>query len=441
MRNNALVLAFLVAFAPASVLAGPNAGGVPLTHAPGITYAGGNPRALGTAPDSCGAVVSEIDDATGDSLKVWKVYAAFPAGPSPRLRGITFGIDYDDAYGDSTAIVIAALGPCAEFQLPMNGWPGDSTGTSILWGNAQTGPMTEVYGFAGYNYYSKPASFALIPHPEQGGYFIDDSRPGRMDPIADYGAFRFGVPGYVPSCGSALQPNQANNPGSPPNALPPTVPPSPEPCAYPMTLDIPADNYIIVVSATDSLVFSNTRVTFSRTDDDTVRISGHPILPLPYPPPPESTYQGAVQGVPMAVALHSSGASWRQAAATVDSTWESLETAAKDRYRELLQTTGSASAASLGALSLLKQSSLIDSARTTRSPRSPNTLRFRIRGVHVLYIVRLGPADIPHQLATHAEAACDMIETFRAAFRYPSLHTAFLVKGSGFRTINPPPTR
>ncbi len=101
-----------------------------------------------------------------------------------------------------------------------------------------------------------------------------------------------------------------NNPGAPPNALPPAVPPSsPEPCTYPMTLDVPPDNYIIVVSASDSLVFSNTRVTLSRTDDDTIRINGHPILPLPYPPPPETTYQGAVRDVPMAVALHSSGAS------------------------------------------------------------------------------------------------------------------------------------
>ncbi len=185
---------------PTLVLAGPNAGGVLLVHSANLTYEGINECGQGTAPDSCGAVVSEIDNATSDSLKVWKVYAAFPPGSSPRLKGLTFGVDYDDAYGDSTGVVIRALGPCADFQLAMNGWPGDSTGTSLLWDDAQTSLMTEVYWFAGYNYYGNPATFALIPHPEQGGYFIDDSKPGQMDPIADYGSLGFGQPGYVPSC-------------------------------------------------------------------------------------------------------------------------------------------------------------------------------------------------------------------------------------------------
>ncbi len=185
---------------PTLVLAGPNAGGVLLVHSANLTYEGINECGRGSAPDSCGAVVSEIDNATSDSLKVWKVYAAFPPGSSPRLKGLTFGIDYDDSYGDSTGVVIRSLGPCADFELAMNGWPGDSTGTSILWNSAQTGLMTECYWFAGYNYYGNPATFALIPHPEQGGYFIDDSKPGQMDPIADYGSLGFGQPGYVPSC-------------------------------------------------------------------------------------------------------------------------------------------------------------------------------------------------------------------------------------------------
>ncbi len=146
MRTRCLLVAmFIMMLTPAVVLAGPNAGGVILVHAAGFAYTGGNPCDQGTAPDSCGAVVSEIDNATSDSLRVWKVYAAFPPGSSPRLLGLTFGVDYDDSYGDSTGVVIRGFGPCADFQLAMSGWPGDSTGTSILWNSAQTGLMTECY--------------------------------------------------------------------------------------------------------------------------------------------------------------------------------------------------------------------------------------------------------------------------------------------------------
>ena len=210
MKSTGLSLGILVLL-PALVLAGPNAGGVILVHPANLTYEGINECGRGSVPDSCGAVVSEIDNATSDSLKVWKVYAAFPPGSSPRLKGLTFGIDYDDSYGDSTGVVIRALGPCAQFELPMNGWPADSTGTSILFDTAQTGLMTECYWFAGYNYYGNPATFALIPHPEQGGYFVDDSKPGQMDPIADYGSLGFGMPGYVPSCNAATNPNSPQN--------------------------------------------------------------------------------------------------------------------------------------------------------------------------------------------------------------------------------------
>ncbi len=130
---------------PTVVLAGPNVGGVLLVHSANLTLEQMNECGRGSVPDSCGAVVSEIDNASPDSLKVWKVYAAFPPGSSPRLKGLTFGVDYDDSYGDSTGVVIRSFGPCADFQLAMNGWPGDSTGTSILWNSAQTGLMTECY--------------------------------------------------------------------------------------------------------------------------------------------------------------------------------------------------------------------------------------------------------------------------------------------------------
>ncbi len=137
MKIMGLSIGILV-MVPTLALAGPNAGGVLLVHSANLVLGQPSECGLGVAPDSCGGVVAEIDNASPDSLRVWKVYAAFPPGSSPRLMGLTFGVDYDDSYGDSTGVVIRAFGPCADFQLAMNGWPGDSTGTSILWNSAQT---------------------------------------------------------------------------------------------------------------------------------------------------------------------------------------------------------------------------------------------------------------------------------------------------------------
>ncbi len=83
-------------------------------------------------------------------------------------------------------------------------------------GSVRGAPGTGVpTAIAGYNYYGNPATFALIPHPEQGGYFIDDGKPGQMDPIADYGTLGFGMPGYVPSCSAGGNNGNNDNPLGP----------------------------------------------------------------------------------------------------------------------------------------------------------------------------------------------------------------------------------
>ncbi len=132
-RTHPLIVPFALMLAASAALAGPNAGGVLVIHAPGITYVGGNVCSQGTAPDSCGDVRAEIDDAGPDTLRVWKVYAAFPPGSSPRLKGLTFGVSYDGDYSDGTGTVVRAYGTCTDFELAMTGWPGSNKGTSLLW--------------------------------------------------------------------------------------------------------------------------------------------------------------------------------------------------------------------------------------------------------------------------------------------------------------------
>ncbi len=197
MKKFLLAIAAL-AFVGTVALAGPNAGGTIFLHNANLTYTT-QPSCcgLGTPPDSCLGAVTQIDNSSPDNLQVWKVYAAFPKGSSPRLLGLTFGVSYDDQYGDGNGTVVRGYGVCADFELAMNGWPANDTGDSVLWNVAQTGLMTEIYWFAGYNYYGVPTLFSLIAHPEQGGYFVDDEKPGILDPIAGYGTLGFNEPGQT----------------------------------------------------------------------------------------------------------------------------------------------------------------------------------------------------------------------------------------------------
>ncbi len=110
--------------------------------------------------------------------------------------GLTFGISYDPA-----KFVLSSWGKCGDFELAGPGWPGSGSGTSMLWNTAQTSNLVEAYWLQGYAYSytaGDTTSLALIPHPDQGGYFVDDGKPGALDPIAAYGAIGFGTVGKLP---------------------------------------------------------------------------------------------------------------------------------------------------------------------------------------------------------------------------------------------------
>jgi hypothetical protein len=180
-------------------LAGPNAFGTIFAHDANLVYTVDTASycGLGSPPASCETADTEINGATDATPMVFKVYAAFCPNCSVRLKAMTFGIYFDDP------VRISAFGPCIgdvnngaiEIQGP--GWPGNNTGTAIVFQNTLTAPMDEVYWFAGYNYYGSPATFRLGPHPDPvlGGKFADDSIPALQDDIVGYGSIGFDMPG------------------------------------------------------------------------------------------------------------------------------------------------------------------------------------------------------------------------------------------------------
>jgi hypothetical protein len=198
---------FLIAIAGSALLpllawAGPNAGGTIIAHDASFvvetdysTFCG-----LGTAPPSCEGADVDLEGSSSLAQKLWKVYAAFPQGSSPRLKAMTFGIHWDPQN-----VLISIYAPCigdqnnGALEIAGPGWPGNDTGTAIVFQFTQTTELVECYYFVGYNYYGVPSLFQLRDHPDPvlGGKFADDSVPAIQDPIAGYGSMGFDTPGQV----------------------------------------------------------------------------------------------------------------------------------------------------------------------------------------------------------------------------------------------------
>jgi hypothetical protein len=174
-----------------AALAGPNAGGTLIVHAnPSLVYTDSHDFCGEQNLDICANAITSL---TGTDTQVWYAIAAFPDGSSPRLAGITFGINYDV---DQMHLMDQA--GCGDFELPTSNWPAPGSGNAVTFNSAQTNLLDPVYWFAGYSYGYGANEFALTPHPTQGGDFADDEIPSILDPIVDFGRLGFDSPGYLP---------------------------------------------------------------------------------------------------------------------------------------------------------------------------------------------------------------------------------------------------
>jgi len=190
------LLAVAVLCVGTMAFAGPNAGGTLIAHDANLLLSAtdGNVSvcAQGAGLQVCEAADIEIDGAVGlANASVFKVYAAFMVGSSPRLMGITWGVVYDPGN-----IILATGGKCGDFELNDDGWPASGTGSTVTWNTVQTGYLVPVYWFGAYTY-GYAGMVGLGPNPSQGGYFGDDSVPAILDPIACYGAMGFDMPGTL----------------------------------------------------------------------------------------------------------------------------------------------------------------------------------------------------------------------------------------------------
>ena len=170
--------------------AGPNAGGTLILHIDEqIVYSSGEDYCRRSELNTCSEAIARSD---GMGPIVFHALAAFEETASPRLSGISFGIEYADCFE------LLDWGSCADFEISENAWPGSGSGTALSWADPETGTLTEVYWFAGYVEAQPGGRLRAVPHPVQGAFFADDDIPSNLDPIAGLGALGFSFDGWVP---------------------------------------------------------------------------------------------------------------------------------------------------------------------------------------------------------------------------------------------------
>jgi hypothetical protein len=198
-----LMALVVLAIASAPALAGPNAGGILMAHNTGMAWTS-DPLPPTPVPTCEGAnleVPLSADPAVTENV-IWKVYAAFPEGSTPRVKTCGWGIGYPSVGGGGIIIEHNDAQNLAVFYITSAGWPASGTqvGMSFTDG-ARTDRVNELWWFSGYGYVGtagEPQIFSVIPNSAPGNQvFGDDAFPTNEDPITGYGSLGFGTTGAV----------------------------------------------------------------------------------------------------------------------------------------------------------------------------------------------------------------------------------------------------
>jgi len=191
--------------------AGPNAGGVLWVHDTGVIRPG--PIVWPGDPDGAGCPTSVDNEVDADAVvRYWKVYAAFPAGSSPRLSTVAWKTEFTTVDASPSSYVYVEGGsvcngetPTTVFFLGGDGFPGANGGTigQAFPNNTRTTLVTPLFMFWGYGYNADPATYPsptwrLGPKVNDDNFGDDNTPTANVDKIAGYGVLGFGQAGVTP---------------------------------------------------------------------------------------------------------------------------------------------------------------------------------------------------------------------------------------------------
>ncbi len=205
----ALFLLLISAVIASPAHAGRNAGGALVMHSSDM----GSQYRLDFCsewplPATCEELDTQVDRAQGEEVIVW-VVAAFPAGSSPGVTALQFGL-----YGDVTSYYMYFACPTGSIEASDDLWPQPGTGDVITFAAPVYDRLYKVYWF---DIFSPPPGAILstgpYPHGSMQAEFVDDSNPPEIDVCANFGTLRWGGPGEnycpdsVPSPGACCLPS------------------------------------------------------------------------------------------------------------------------------------------------------------------------------------------------------------------------------------------
>lgn len=198
MRFGLAVLA--IGLMASLALAGPNATGVLQIHVSDAAYSAGQDYAHQSGIECeedflpcppydpsvpCAVTgVAQENAAVGEAEPfVFYVMAAFSDGSCPRVKAVTFALQYDPA-----VFSILESSKVADFEVvTTNGdgesWPATNSGTGLTFNSPKTSHLFEIYWFAGVMYYTTGTTVQVIGHRTQGATFADNSVPAIVDPV------------------------------------------------------------------------------------------------------------------------------------------------------------------------------------------------------------------------------------------------------------------
>ncbi|MEZ4647774.1 MAG: hypothetical protein R3E97_03145 [Candidatus Eisenbacteria bacterium] len=123
---------------------------------------------------------------------VFWLLAAFPWTDCPRVRGVSFGLDWDPSFSP----VFVGDGNCEGVSIAEPGWPSErNSGVSVYFAWPHTEHIFPVYWFAAYAYYGakvEVTSRGSAAAPE----FADDGAPALIDEVPWHHLGAMGLGGH-----------------------------------------------------------------------------------------------------------------------------------------------------------------------------------------------------------------------------------------------------
>jgi hypothetical protein len=189
-----MLLAAAVCSVPTDGWCGRNAGGALIVHTDSsVSYTDGIDFCAELRDlDRCIDADTWVDAAPGSPAVIW-ILAAFPAGASPAVRVINFGLHHTVG-----PMGVAAWGVCDPAEMliayPEDEFPGSGTGISVPF---YPTVYKSLFPFVWFAVQGNPGDqFGVgVDNLSSTAVFVDESQPGQSDEITRFGYARWGSEG------------------------------------------------------------------------------------------------------------------------------------------------------------------------------------------------------------------------------------------------------